>query len=121
MDMECYCELLHRLKVNKENISLEILKTKYQKHYSALKVELKAMTEEVLQGIVFSGLKIERCHAEAIYAEINAEIMKSGILEQIKHVVFLQQDADLVLKYADQLREIVHGIVKGREENASEK
>lgn len=108
MDMEYYCELLHRLKVNKENVSLETLKTKYQKHYSTLKVELKEATEEILQAIVLSGLKIKRCHAEAKCIEINTAIKESGILEKVSHAVFRQCDSGKVLEYAHQLREIVH-------------
>ncbi|WP_313151874.1 hypothetical protein [Lacrimispora sp.] len=108
-----YRSLLDRLKRNKENIPLELLTTKYQKSYDQLKEKLRSMTKGILQDIVLSDLQIEQTQADQKYIEINAAIRKSGILEKISHAVFRQQDADLVIEYAGQLREIVHRIVKG--------
>ena len=45
--------------------------------------------------------------------EINTAIRESGIMKKASQAAFIQQDADLVLEYARQLREIVHGIMKG--------
>lgn len=112
-----YRSLLDRLKRNKENVPLELLTTKYQKSYGQLKEKLRSMTKEILQDIVLSGLQIEQTQAKGKYMEINSAIGDSGIMEKVSHAVFRQQDADQVLEYASQLREIVHRIVKGREED----
>ncbi|MDR7812052.1 hypothetical protein [Lacrimispora sp.] len=117
--MNEYRFLLDRLKRNRENVPLELLTTKYQKSYNQLKEKLRSMTKEILQDIVLSNLQIERIQAKGKYMEIITAIRESGILEKVSHAVFHQQDADLVLEYAGQLREIVHRIVEGREENAS--
>lgn len=109
-----YRYLLDRLKRNKENVPLELLTTKYQKSYDQLKEELRSMTKEILQDIVLSGLQIEQTQAKGKYMEINSAIEDSGIMEKVSYAVFRQQDADLVLEYAGQLREIVHRIAKGR-------
>lgn len=114
-----YRSLLEHLKRNKENVSLELLTTKYRKSYDQLKEKLSSMTKEILQDIVLSGLQIERIQANEKYIEINTAIRESGILEKVSHVVFHQQDADQVLEYASQLRKIVHQVVKGVEENSS--
>jgi hypothetical protein len=114
-----YRSLLEHLKRNKENVSLELLTTKYRKSYDQLKEKLSSMTKEILQDIVLWGLQIERIQAKEKYSEINTAIRESGILEKVSHAVFHQQDADQVLEYASQLREIVHRIVKGCEENAT--
>ncbi len=119
VDLNEYRFLLDRLKRNKENVTLELLTTKYRKSYDQLKEKLKSMTKDILQDIVLSGLQIEQTQAKGRYLVINTAIRKSGILEKISHAVFHQQDADQVLEYAGQLREIVHRIVKGCEENAS--
>lgn len=119
VDLYEYESLLNQLKRNKENVSRELLTTKYRKSYDQLKEKLKSMTKEILQDIVLSGLQIEQTQAKGIYMEINTAIRKSGILEKISHAVFRQQDADQVLEYAGQLRKIVHKVVKGCEENAS--
>lgn len=114
-----YRYLLDRLKRNKENVPLELLTTKYRNSYDQLKEELRSMTKEIIQGIVLSGLQIERIQANEKYIEINTAIRESGILEKVSHAVFHQQDADQVFEYVGQLREIVHKVVKGCEENTS--
>lgn len=114
-----YRYLLDRLKRNKENVPPELLTTKYRKSFDQLKEEIRSKTKEILQDIVLSGLQVERIQSNEKYIEINTAIRESGILEKVSHVVFHQQDADQVLEYAGQLREIVHRIVKGCEENAS--
>jgi len=112
--MNEYLFLLDRLKRNRENVPLELLTTKYQKSYNQLKEKLRSMTKEILQDIVLSDLQIEQTQAKGEYVEINTAIRESGILEKVSHAVFRQQDADLVIEYAGQLRGIVHRIVKGR-------
>jgi len=119
MDLNKYRYLLDRLKRNQENVPLELLTTKYRNSYDQLKEELRYITKEILQDIVLSDLQIEQTQAKGKYVEINTAIRDSGILEKVSLAVFRQQDADLVLEYAGQLREIVHRIVEGREENAS--
>ncbi len=119
VDLNEYQSLLERLKRNKENVPLDLLTTKYRVPYEQLKEKLGSMTKEILQDIVLSGLQIEQIQADKKYIEINSAIRDSGIMEKVSHAVFHQQDADQVLEYAGQLREIVHQVVKGREESAS--
>ncbi|MBS5955368.1 MAG: hypothetical protein KIC73_00495 [Clostridiales bacterium] len=114
-----YRSLLGTLKRNKENIPLQQLKTEYQKGYDQLTQRIQSMTREVILDVIIEGLRIERPQADQKYLEINAAIKESGIMKQASRAAFLQQDADLVLEYASQLRKLVHGIVKGCEKNAS--
>lgn len=113
VDLNEYESLLNQLKRNKENVSLELLTTKYRKSYDQLKEKLSSMTKEILQDIVLSDLQIEKAQAKGKYMEINKMIRESGVLEKVSRAVFHQQDADLVFEYAGQLREIVHRIEKG--------
>lgn len=115
VDLNEYRSLLERLKRNKENVSMELLTTKYGKSYEQLKEKLRIMTMEILQDVVLSGLWIERSHADEKYMEINKAIKESGILEKVSNAVFHQQDADKVLEYAEQLREIAQQTMKGCE------
>lgn len=116
--MNEYRSLLGTLKRNKENIPLEQLKTEYRKGYDQLTQKIQSMTREILQEVALNGLQMERAEVEQKYLEINSAIRKSGIMKKASQAAFIQQDADLVLEYAGQLREIVHGIVKGCEKNA---
>ncbi|MDK2965097.1 hypothetical protein [Lacrimispora sp.] len=119
VDAEEYRSLLERLKRNKENVSPELLETKYKKSYDQLKEKIQAMTKGIFQDVVLSGLQIERAKADQRYIEINTAIRESGIMKKASQAAFIQQDADLVLEYAGQLREIVHQVAKGCEKNAS--
>lgn len=119
VDIEEYRSLLECLKRNKENVPPELLTTKYRRSYDQLKKRIQVMTKEIFQDVVLSGLKIERSQADQKYLEINSAIRESGIMKKASQAAFIQQDADLVLEYSGQLREIVHGIVKGCEKNAS--
>jgi len=114
-----YRSLLDSLKRNKENVPLETLKTKYSKPYEQLTQSIQSMTREILQDVAINGLQIERDEADQKYLEINSAISGSGILKKASQAAFIQQDADLVLEYAGQLREMVQRIVKGCEKNAS--
>lgn len=117
--MNEYRSLLGTLKRNKENIPLKQLKTEYRKGYDQLTQKIQSMTREILQDVALNGLQIEQAEAEQKYLEINSAIRESGIMKKASHAAFIQQDTDLVLEYAGQLREIVHVIVKGCERNAS--
>ena len=119
VDINEYKSLLERLKRNKENVPLELLVTKYKRSYDQLKVRILAMTKEIFQDVVLSGLQIERSQVDQKYLEINSAIRESGIMKKASQAAFIQQDVDLVLEYAGQLREIVHQVVKGCEKNAS--
>lgn len=114
-----YRSLLDVLKRNKEKVSLDVLKTKYRKPYNELIHKIQSMTREVILDVIIEGLRIERPQADKWYMEINSATRESGYMKKASQAAFLQQDADLVLEYASQLREIVHGIVKGCEKNAS--
>ena len=114
-----YRSLLDSLKRNKENVPLETLKTKYRKPYEQLTQSIQSMTREILQDVALVGLQIERDEADQRYTEINSAIRESGIMKKASQAAFIQQDADLVLEYAGQLREIVHRVAKGCEQNAS--
>ncbi|RFZ77340.1 hypothetical protein DS742_19320 [Lacrimispora amygdalina] len=114
-----YRSLLDSLKRNKENVPLETLKTKYRKPYEQLTKSIQSITREIIQDVALDGLQIGRAEADQKYLEINTAIRESGIMKKASQAAFIQQDADLVLEYAGQLREIVHGIVKGCEKNAS--
>lgn len=114
-----YRSLLELLKRNKENVSLDVLKTKYQKPYNELTHKIQSTTREVILEVIIEGLQIERPQADQKYMEINSATRESGLMKKASQAAFIQQDADLVLEYAGELREIVHRIVKGCEKNAS--
>ena len=108
VDMRQYQQLLERLQRNKQKVPAEVLRTKYHKPYMALLEEIRDMTKLLLQDIVLQGLQIEQEGAEATFQTINQTIADSGLLKAIQQAVFQEQDVDKVLRYAEQLRAVVH-------------
>lgn len=115
VDMEKYKELLQRLKNNKDNVPVEMLRSKYKKAYGELVQRLHNMTLEIAREMALGGLKVRREDAVDTYAKINAAIEESGLLESISHDVYHDQDFDMVLSHMAELRSVVFRVVAGGE------
>lgn len=107
-----YRELLQRLKKNKKNVPRDILLAKYKKPYNRLRNEIADMTSRILKDIVLSDLKVKRDEFDEACVVINRTIAESGILQEVSHVVYQEQDADKVLEYAVELRRLVQQALK---------
>lgn len=105
--MQVYLKKLTSLKRNKEQVPLDQLKTKYRKPYEQLKQELKAMTEDMLYMIVLSGIKIPREQAQEWERKVNETIEASGLLAEISHAVYRDQDIGQILGLAQKLKRLV--------------
>ena len=112
VDMDQYRELLQRLKKNKENVPRELLLTKYEKPYNKLRNDIADMTSQILKDIVLFGWRVEREEAIDVYSVINRVIVESGILQEVNHAVYQDQDIDRVLQCAKLLRILVHQRMK---------
>lgn len=89
-----------------ENIAKDLLMTKYRKPYMKLQQELKVMTEQIVRDVAAYYLPTNSiCAGEAV-KELNHQIDRFRIREKISDAVFRRQDADLVLKYAMQVRQL---------------
>lgn len=105
-------ELLRRLKKNKENIPRELLLTKYEKPYNKLRNDIADMTSQILKDIVLFGWCVEREEAIDVYSVINRVIVESGILQEVNHAVYQEQNVDKVLNCAARLRILIYQKMK---------
>lgn len=112
VDMNKYQELLQCLKKNKENVPLELLLTKYEKPYNRLRNEIANMTSRIVKDIALYGWRVEREEAIDVYSVINRVIVESGILQEVNHAVYQEQNVDKVLNCAARLRILVHQRMK---------
>lgn len=112
VDMNKYQELLQCLKKNKENVPPELLLTKYEKPYNRLRNDIADMTSQILKDIVLFGWRVEREVAIDVYSVINRVIVESGILQEVNHAVYQEQNVDKVLNCAARLRILVHQRMK---------
>lgn len=107
VDMNKYQELLQCLKKNKENVPSELLLTKYEKPYNKLRNDIADMTSQILKDIVLYGWRVEREEAIDVYSVINRVIVESGILQEVNHAVYQEQNVDKVLNCAALLRILI--------------
>ncbi len=107
VDMNKYQELLQCLKKNKENVPSELLLTKYEKPYNKLRNDIADMTSQILKDIVLYGWRVEREEAIDVYSVINKVIVESGILQEVNHAVYQEQNVDKVLNCAALLRILI--------------
>lgn len=112
VDMNQYQELLQRLRKNEENVPRDLLLTKYEEPYTRLRNEIADMTSQILKDIVLYGWRVEREEANDVYSAINRVIVESGILQEVNHAVYQEQNVDKVLNCAAWLRILVHQRMK---------
>lgn len=77
---------LERLKVNKQNVPLDVLKTRYEKSYSRLCDDIKNKTIEYFNAFVFSVIRVERDYfdeaADMVSKAISDSISKRSCRRQ---------------------------------------
>lgn len=75
------------LKRNRENVPLNILKTKYRAGYTKLTEDLKQAASEYAGLIAFKGIRIHKDYADEGIALVENAIHSSGITKQLSHVI----------------------------------
>lgn len=120
VDMNKYQELLQCLKKNKENVPPELLLTKYEKPYNRLRNEIANMTSRIVKDIALFGWKVERDEVPEVCAIVNSVTKESGIMRDVSHAVYQEQNVDKVLNCAALLRILIYQKMKERENGDKE-
>lgn len=98
-------KLLTTLKNNRENVSLDILKTKYKKAYDSLCSNIRRKASSYAAGIALGGIRIHKDYLEEAVSIVNETIRRSGILKQLSKAAFSHQDMAEFESLAGLLRE----------------
>lgn len=85
-------KLLTTLKHNRENVSLDVLKTKYKKGYDTLCAEIRRSASDYAKQIALRGIRIHKDYLEAAVSLINETTERSGILKELSKAAFSHQD-----------------------------
>lgn len=102
---EKLAKLLATLKNNRENVPLDILKTKYKKGYDALCADIRRTASDYARQTVLRGIRIHRDYLDEAVPIINGTIERSGILRQLSKAAFSHQDIAEFDSLAGMLRE----------------
>ena len=98
-------KLLTTLKNNRENVSLDILKTKYKKAYDSLCSEIRRRASDYAAEIALDGIRIHKDYLDEAVSIVNETIGCSGILKQLSKAAFSHQDINEFDSLAGTLRE----------------
>lgn len=85
-------KLLTTLKNNRENVSLDILKTKYKKAYDSLCSEIRRRASDYAAEIALDSIRIHKDYLDEAVSIVNETIGCSGILKQLSKAAFSHQD-----------------------------
>ena len=85
-------KLLTTLKNNRENVSLDILKTKYKKGYDSLCSDIRRRASDYAAEIALGGIRIHRDYLDEAVSIVNETIGRSGILKQLSKAAFSHQN-----------------------------
>lgn len=108
MEKEKLCKTLEThldtLLRNLAVVSIEELKTKYQKPYQALAKDICAAATAYTREISLSGLRIKKQYFDEARPYIEAAIAKSTKPKEVSRVAFHRQDIEEIEKLALELR-----------------
>ena len=85
-------ENMNLLKLNREKVPLDILKTKYKKGYESLCQELKTTGSQYAKQLTLSGIRFHKDYMQEGAERINRIIEQSGLMKQLSKAVFVYQD-----------------------------
>lgn len=96
---------LDTLRRNLAVVSMEELKTKYQKPYQALAKDICTAATAYTREISLSGLRIKKQYFDEARPCIEAAIAKSTKLKEVSHAAFKRQDIEEIERLALELRQ----------------
>lgn len=100
-------DALRLLKLNRENVPEEELRTRYRKKYARLKADVGKLAEEYVKIHITYGILFEEKDRKAVTDAINRTILNSGIASQIREAAFWRQDMEEIRKLAEKLKKLV--------------
>ena len=89
---DLFLQQLNLLKVNREKVPLDILKTEYKAGYEKLCRDLKTNGSLYAKQLTLSGIRFHKDYIQEGAERINHIIEQSGLMKQLSKAVFVYQD-----------------------------
>lgn len=103
---------LDTLKRNLAVVSLDVLKTKYQKPFNALRKDIQSTVSAYIRQIAFHGLRIRKDLLQEAVPLVENAIQRSGLLKQISAAAFRRQDLEEIEQLALALNKVIQDALK---------
>ena len=89
---DLFLQQLNLLKLNREKVPLDILKTEYKAGYEKLCRDLKTNGSLYAKQLTLSGIRFHKDYIQEGAERINRIIEQSGLMKQLSKAVFVYQD-----------------------------
>lgn len=112
--------LLRKLRRNQEKVSVEVLKSVYQKGYEALLKEISQKAICYIKEIIFSGMGGYYLRAETaeLFEKLNHIVNCPESKKRLQNALFIEKDMGQVQALAAGLRAQVEQVVKEYQKHA---
>lgn len=100
-------KLLNTLKVNRDKVPLNVLKTKYKKGYEELRRNICNTTTEYVKQVAFHGIRIRKDYVDECIAIIDKSLQESELLKEISKAAFCKQSITEITTLALKLRKTI--------------
>ena len=94
-------------KKNRENIPLEVLKTKYAKAYNKLREEIKNGVEIIVSSYAHEGIRVHEKDIKTFMPKVDAALEADGLSKRISRLVFRDYNLDAAIEEAKKYRQTV--------------
>ena len=110
---------LKLLKVNREKVPLEVLKTKYKKGYDALRKDIKNKVSEYSKIIAVRGIRFREDYIDEGVAVVDEVLVNTSLLKELSRATFIRMDIDEITRLSELVREeIIAAVVTKCDLNA---
>lgn len=98
---------INTYKKNRENIPLEVLKSKYAKAYNQLIEDIKQGADLIINHYAHEGIRIRTADIKTIIPKFDAAIVADGINKRAGHLIFKEYNLQGAIEEAKKYRQTV--------------
>lgn len=92
---------------NRENIPLEVLKSKYARAYNQLIEEIEHGAEIIVNHYAHEGIRVKTKDIKTIVPKLNAALDADGLTKRVSHLIFKEYDLQGAIEEAKKYRQTV--------------
>lgn len=98
---------INTYKKNRENIPLDVLKSKYAKAYNRLIEDIEHGAEQIVSHYAHEGIRVRTKDIKSIVPKFDAAIEADGLNRRVSHLIFKEYNLKGAIEEAKKYRQTV--------------
>lgn len=98
---------INTYKKNRENVPLEVLKSKHAKAYNQLIEDIEHGTELIIAHYAYEGIRINKDDIKTFVPKLDAALEADGLTKRVSHLVFKEYNLQGAIEEAKKYRQTV--------------